>query len=83
MTDKAAMQALASVPKSVAVAFKGGTESLIKAAQKAKMLGMDLSKVQEIGDGMYSYPKRTKLFKQCELLYNQNKLLTYGYERGF
>lgn len=38
---------------------------------------------EEIGDGMYSYPKRTKLFKQCELLYNQNKLLTYGYERAF
>ena len=52
MTDKAAMKALADVPKSVAVAFKGGTESLIKASQKAKMLGMDLKKVQDIGDGM-------------------------------
>ena len=52
MTDKAAMKALADVPKSVAVAFKGGTESLIKASQKAKMLGMDLKRVQDIGDGM-------------------------------
>lgn len=52
MTDKAAMKALASVPKEVSVAFKGGTESLIKASQKAKMLGMDLKKVQDIGDGM-------------------------------
>jgi hypothetical protein len=52
MTDKEAMKTLASVPKSVSVAFKGGTESLIKAAQKAKMLGQDLGRVQEIGDGM-------------------------------
>ena len=38
---------------------------------------------EEIGGGMYSHPKRTGLFKQCELLFNQNKLLTYGYERNF
>lgn len=52
MTDKEAMKTLASVPKSVSVAFKGGTESLIKAAQKAKMLGTDLGRIQSIGDGM-------------------------------
>ena len=38
---------------------------------------------EEIGGGMYSHPKRTHCFKQCELLFNQNKLLTYGYERNF
>ena len=32
--------------------------------------------------GLYSHPKRTNCFKQCELLFNQNKLLTYGYERN-
>lgn len=52
MTDKAAMKALASVPKEVAVAFKGGSDALVKAAQKAKLLGTDLKKVQEIGDGL-------------------------------
>lgn len=52
MTNKEAMKTLASIPKSVAVAFKGGTQELIKAAQKAKMLGMELSQVQQIGDGM-------------------------------
>ena len=52
MTDKAAMKTLAAVPKEVAVAFKGGTDSLIKASQKAKLLGTDLKRVQEIGDGL-------------------------------
>lgn len=52
MTNKEAMKTLASIPKSVAVAFKGGTQELIKAAQKAKMLGMELGRVQDIGDGM-------------------------------
>jgi len=38
---------------------------------------------EEIGVGLYSHPKRTNCFKQCEKLFNQNKLLTYGYERNF
>jgi hypothetical protein len=38
---------------------------------------------EEIGDGMYTYPKRTQLFRQCELLFNQGKIISYGYERAF
>jgi hypothetical protein len=52
MTSKQAMKALASVPKEVAVAFKGIPAQLAAAAQKAKLLGHDLKKVQDIGDGM-------------------------------
>lgn len=52
MTSKESMKMLASIPKGVAVAFKGGTQELIKAAAKAKLLGMELGKVQEIGMGM-------------------------------
>lgn len=52
MTSKQAMKALASVPKEVAVAFKGIPSALAAAAQKAKLLGHDLKKVQDIGDGM-------------------------------
>lgn len=49
---KDAMKALANVPKTITVAFKGTVDQLVKAAIKAKMLGTDLGKVQEIGDGM-------------------------------
>jgi hypothetical protein len=81
MTDKAAMQALASVPKEVAVAFKGGTESLIKASQKAKMLGMDLKKVQDIGDGMLDI--ESSLAKEMEARVLTGKNLNLDTARQF
>jgi hypothetical protein len=52
MTSKESLKALAKIPPSVTVAFKGGTQELIKAAQKAQALGHDLKKVQDIGDGL-------------------------------
>ena len=52
MTSKEALKTLAKIPPSVTVAFKGGTQELIKAAQKAQALGHDLKKVQDIGDGL-------------------------------
>jgi hypothetical protein len=81
MTDKAAMKALADVPKSVAVAFKGGTESLIKASQKAKMLGMDLKKVQDIGDGMLDI--ESSLAKEMEARVLTGKNLNLDTARQF
>jgi hypothetical protein len=52
LNSKESLKALASIPPKVTVAFKGGTQELIKAAAKAKMLGMELDKVQDIGMGM-------------------------------
>ena len=49
---KQTMKTLAAIPPQVTVAFKGSTKELIAAAQKAKMLGMELSQVQQIGRGM-------------------------------
>lgn len=81
MTDKEAMKTLASVPKSVSVAFKGGTESLIKAAQKAKMLGMELGRVQEIGDGMLDI--ESSLAKEMEARVLTGKNLNLDTARQF
>ena len=64
MTSKESMKLLASIPKGVAVAFKGGTQELIKAAAKAKLLGMELGKVQGIGMGMLEI--ETSLEKEME-----------------
>jgi hypothetical protein len=52
MNSKESLKTLAAIPPKVSVAFKGGTQELIKAAAKAKMLGMELGKVQDIGMGM-------------------------------
>ena len=49
MNGKESLKMLAAIPPKVAVAFKGGTQELIKAAAKAKMLGMNLEEVQDIG----------------------------------
>lgn len=38
---------------------------------------------EEIGTGMYSHPKRTYWFKQCQYMFNQNLIMSYGYERNF
>lgn len=81
MTDKEAMKTLASVPKSVTVAFKGGSEALIKAAQKAKMLGMDLKKVQEIGDGLLDI--ESSLAKEMEARVITGKQLNLDAARQF
>lgn len=37
---------------------------------------------EDLGWGIYSHPKRTKLYKQCELLFNNNKIISYGYEKA-
>lgn len=52
MNAKEAMKTLAGIPKEVAIGFKGSSKELVAAAQKAKMLGMDLKKVKDIGRGM-------------------------------
>lgn len=52
MTAKQSMQVLSTIPKGVAAAFKGTTKELIAAAQKAKMLGLELGKMQSIGRNM-------------------------------
>ena len=45
------MKILASIPKSMAASFKGNVDSMIKMAQQAKLLGLDMKKIQDIGRG--------------------------------
>lgn len=52
MNAKEAMKTLAGIPKEVAIGFKGSSKELVAAAQKAKLLGMDLKKIKDIGRGM-------------------------------
>jgi hypothetical protein len=72
MTSKQAMKALASVPKEVAVAFKGIPAQLAAAAQKAKLLGHDLKKVQDIGDGMLDIEQSLEKEMEARVLTGKN-----------
>ena len=50
-TAKESMKIMASIPKTVAIGMKGNVEAMTKMAQQAKLLGLDLKKVEEIGQG--------------------------------
>lgn len=43
------MKILASIPKTMAASFKGNVDSMIKMAQQAKLLGLDMKKIEETG----------------------------------
>ena len=72
MTSKQALKALAGVPKEVAVAFKGIPSALAAAAQKAKLLGHDLKKVQDIGDGMLDIEQSLEKEMEARVLTGKN-----------
>lgn len=72
MTSKESLKALAKIPPSVTVAFKGGTQELIKAAQKAQALGHDLKKVQDIGDGLMDIESSLNKEMEARVLTGKN-----------
>lgn len=72
MTSKEALKTLAKIPPSVTVAFRGGTQELIKAAQKAQALGHDLKKVQDIGDGLMDIESSLNKEMEARVLTGKN-----------
>lgn len=72
MTAKQSLKVLSSIPPQVAVAFKGSTKELIAAAQKAKLLGMELGKVQEIGRGMLDIEQSLEAEMEARVMTGKN-----------
>ena len=81
LTDKAAMKTLAEIPKSVAIGFKGSTQELIKAAQKAKLLGTELGRMKEIGRGMLDIESSLGAEMEARVLTGKN--INFDAARGF
>jgi hypothetical protein len=50
-TAKESMKILAGIPKTVAIGMRGNVDAMIKMSQQAKLLGLDLKKVEQIGMG--------------------------------
>lgn len=69
---KAAMEALADVSPEVAVAFKGSTKELTKAAIQAKALGTTLSDIQNIGDAMLDIESSLSKEMEARMLTGKN-----------
>lgn len=51
-TSKQAIGIIAKISPTIALSFRKGSQELIKAAQKAKLLGMELDDVQKFGDNI-------------------------------
>lgn len=66
------MKDVSEIPPSITVAFKGSTEQLIRAVQKSKMLGMELSKVRDIGKGMLDIESSLKDEMEARVLTGRN-----------
>lgn len=72
MSAKNAVKLLGTISPQVAVAFKGSTKELIAAAAKAKMLGMELNKVQDIGMGMLDIESSLEKEMEARVLTGKN-----------
>ena len=51
-TSKQAIGVISKLSPSIAVSFRRGSQELIKAAQKAKLLGIELEDIQKFGDNI-------------------------------
>jgi len=81
LTDKAAMKTLAEIPKQVTVAFKGTTQELIKAAQKAKLYGTTLESIQKVGRGMLDIESSLSAEMEARVLTGKN--INFDAARGY
>jgi hypothetical protein len=52
LSSKQSIGVIAKVSPTIALSFRRGTQELIKAAQKAKLLGIELSDIQSFGDNI-------------------------------
>jgi hypothetical protein len=72
LTSKQQVAILSKISPSIAVSFKKGTQELIKAAQKAKLLGIELSSVQSFGDGILDFESSLANEMEARVLTGRN-----------
>jgi len=66
------MKILASIPKTVAAGMKGNVSAMIKMAQQAKLIGMDLKKVEQIGRGTLDIEESLAAEMEARVLTGKN-----------
>lgn len=72
LTTKDQMKILAKISPSIAISFKKGSQELIKAAQKAQMLGMELKEIQSFGDGILDFEQSLQNEMEARVLTGRN-----------
>jgi hypothetical protein len=71
-TAKESMKILASIPKTVAVGMKGNVDAMIKMAQQAKLMGMDMKRIEEIGRGTLEIESSLEAEMEARVLTGKN-----------
>ena len=71
-TSKQAIGVIAKISPSIALSFRRGSQELIKAAQKAKLLGIELSDVQSFGDNILDIETSIQAEMQARALTGKN-----------
>lgn len=72
LTTKDQIKILAKISPSIAISFKKGSQELIKAAQKAQMLGMELKEIQSFGDGILDFEQSLQNEMEARVLTGRN-----------
>lgn len=69
---KKSIEVIAKLSPSMALNFKKGGIELLKAAQKAKLLGMELSDVQDFGEGILDFESSLEKEMEARVLTGKN-----------
>ena len=72
LTTRDAMRVITKISPSIAASFKRGTQELIKAAQRAEMLGIELEKIQSFGDGILDFEQSLQNEMEARVLTGRN-----------
>ena len=78
---KASIQLIAKLSPTMTLNFKKGGQELLKAAQKAKLLGMELEDVQSFGEGILDF--ETSLEKEMEARVLTGKNINFDLARQY
>lgn len=71
-TSKQAIGIIAKVSPTIALSFRKGSQELIKAAQKAKLLGLELEDIQSFGDNILDIETSIQAEMQARALTGKN-----------
>lgn len=71
-TSKQAIGIIAKISPTIALSFRRGSQELIKAAQKAKLLGLELEDIQAFGDNILDIETSIQAEMQARALTGKN-----------
>lgn len=72
LTSKQSLAIIGKISPGIALNFKKGSTELLKAAQRAKLLGMELKDVQDFGEGILDFESSLEKEMEARVLTGKN-----------